>query len=195
MNALSGGSHRAQVALGIVATLVLTGLSVLAVGALGGGVVTRDDATLPFGSSCTLPNLSGTVVTVSLTDTGAMMDGQHSRMTSGARMFLSADHATVSHGTVSFLAINGGSVSHELVVLPLPEGQSVGARPIGGDAKVSEAGSLGEASAPCGEGTGLGIVPGASSWVTVTLAPGRYELVCNLPGHYAAGGYTELTVT
>jgi uncharacterized cupredoxin-like copper-binding protein len=31
--------------------------------------------------------------------------------------------------------------------------------------------------------------------VTITLAPGRYELICNLPGHYAAGDYTELTVT
>jgi uncharacterized cupredoxin-like copper-binding protein len=193
MNAISRRSHRAPVVFGIVATLVLTALSVLAVGALGGGM-TRD-ATLPFGTSCTLPNLTGTVVTVSLTDTGAMMDGQHTRMSSGARMFLSADRTTVPQGTVSFLAINSGSVNHELVVLPLPEGQSVGARPIGGDAKVSESGSLGEASAPCREGTGQGIVPGTSSWVTITLAPGRYELICNLPGHYAAGDYTELTVT
>jgi uncharacterized cupredoxin-like copper-binding protein len=37
-------------------------------------------------------------------------------------------------------------------------------------------------------------LPGASGWVTVTLPPGRYELVCNLPGHYAAGMYTQLTV-
>ncbi len=200
MNARSGGSHRAQVVFGIVATLVLTGLSILAVGGVGGvggfgGGVTRDEATLPIGSPCTLPSLSGTVVTVDLTDTGAMIDGQHSRMTSGARMFLSADHATVPHGTVSFLAINSGSVIHELLVLPLPDGQSVGSRPIGDDATVTEAGSLAEASAPCGEGVGSGIVPGASSWVTVSLPPGRYELVCNLPGHYAAGAYTELTVT
>jgi uncharacterized cupredoxin-like copper-binding protein len=31
--------------------------------------------------------------------------------------------------------------------------------------------------------------------VTVTLAPGHYELVCNLPGHYTAGMYTQLDVT
>ena len=30
--------------------------------------------------------------------------------------------------------------------------------------------------------------------MTLTLAPGRYELICNLPGHYAAGMFTELTV-
>lgn len=31
-------------------------------------------------------------------------------------------------------------------------------------------------------------------WTTVTLAPGRYELVCSLPGHYGAGMYSELDV-
>lgn len=192
MSARAGGSLRVQVALGIVATVVLTGLSVFAIGNLG--EETRDDAPLPLTTSCSLPNLSATVVTVSLTDTGVVMDGQHSRMTSGARMFLSADHTAVPHGTVSFLAINGGSAVHELIVLPLAEGQVVGTRPIGADAKVSESGSLGEASASCGEGAGDGIVPGTSSWVTLTLAPGRYELICNLPGHYAAGDFTALTV-
>ena len=40
-----------------------------------------------------------------------------------------------------------------------------------------------------------GIAAGSAGWVTLDLAPGRYELVCNLPGHYAAGMYTLLTVT
>jgi len=63
------------------------------------------------------------------------------------------------------------------------------------DAKIDEAGSLGEASKTGGAGAGDGIAPGASGWVTVTLAPGHYELVCNLPRHYAAGMYTQLNVT
>ena len=58
-----------------------------------------------------------------------------------------------------------------------------------------EAGSLGEASRTCAAGGGDGIAPGASSWVTVTLPAGRYEIVCNLPGHYAAGMYAQLVVT
>lgn len=62
-------------------------------------------------------------------------------------------------------------------------------------AEIDEAGSLGEASDSCGEGTGQGILPGTSSWVSVTLQAGRYELVCNLPGHYATGMYTQITVT
>ncbi len=59
---------------------------------------------------------------------------------------------------------------------------------------MSEAGSLGEASRSCGEGAGDGIAPGAASWVTLHLAAGRYELICNLPGHYAMGMFTELDV-
>ncbi|WP_253033861.1 sulfocyanin-like copper-binding protein [Arthrobacter sp. H16F315] len=27
------------------------------------------------------------------------------------------------------------------------------------------------------------------------MPPGRYELVCNLPGHYAAGMYSQLKVS
>lgn len=59
---------------------------------------------------------------------------------------------------------------------------------------MSEAGSLGEASMSCGEGPGDGIAPGAESWVTLHLARGRYELICNLPFHYAMGMFTELDV-
>jgi uncharacterized cupredoxin-like copper-binding protein len=32
-------------------------------------------------------------------------------------------------------------------------------------------------------------------WTTITLPPGRYELICNIAGHYGAGMYTELDVT
>jgi uncharacterized cupredoxin-like copper-binding protein len=60
---------------------------------------------------------------------------------------------------------------------------------------VSEAGSLGEASRTCGAGAGEGIASGAAGWTTVTLRPGRYELLGNVPGHYAAGMYAELDVT
>ena len=109
-------------------------------------------------------------------------------------MRLTADVTSVAHGTVSFVATNLGSINHELVILPLPDNQIVGTRPQSGDGKVDETASIGEASNTCGPGTGDGIAPGASSWTTVTVTPGRYELVCNLPGHYAAGMYTQLTV-
>jgi len=37
--------------------------------------------------------------------------------------------------------------------------------------------------------------PGASGTIDVTLAPGSYLLICNEPGHYAAGIVTPFTVT
>ena len=52
-----------------------------------------------------------------------------------------------------------------------------------------------EVSASCGADAGEGITSGSAGWTTLTLPPGRYELVCNLPNHYAAGMYQELTVT
>ncbi|MHB1171993.1 MAG: sulfocyanin-like copper-binding protein [Lacisediminihabitans sp.] len=187
-------SHRSLIGFGIAATIILSGLSLAAIGAVGGGGNPFRFG-FPGGSSCTTPNLSGTVVNVALTNMGGPMMGQGNGMMSGGAMRLSTDRATVAHGTVSFLATNGGSISHELVILPLPDSQIAGTRPIAGDGRIDEAASLGEASNTCGEGAGQGIVPGASSWVTVPLAPGRYEVVCNLPGHYAAGMYSQLTVS
>ena len=181
------------VIVGIQAALILAALSFLAVGVLGGGFTAGGPASL-FGSSCSVPNLSGAAVNVPLTNIGGpMMGGRDGTMFGGA-MRLSADHATVQHGTVSFLVTNGGSITHEMVVLPLPGSQVVGTRPIGGDAKIDETGSRGEKSNTCGEGAGQGILPDASSWVSVTVEPDRYKLVCNFPGHYAAGMYTQLTV-
>jgi uncharacterized cupredoxin-like copper-binding protein len=142
-------------------------------------------------TSCSVPSLAGTVVDVSLVNSGGRMMGGPGM---GGMMRLSASAATVAPGTVSFVATNGGSIDHELVVLPLPDGQSVGARAIGSDGKVDESASLGEASNPCGAGSGDGITPGTSSWVTLTLPPGRYELVCDIAGHYAAGMYAQLTI-
>lgn len=194
MTSLRAWSSRAPVVVGILATLILAGLTLVAVGVLGGGFIGGRQAS-PLGSPCSVPNLSGTVVNVALTDMGGSMMGGGNEQMSGGAMRLSADRATVRHGTVPFLVTNGGSITHELVVLPLAKSQIVGTRPIGGDARIDEAGSLGEASNTCGEGAGQGILPGTSSWVSVTLEPGRYELVCNLPGHYAAGMYTQLTVT
>ncbi len=43
--------------------------------------------------------------------------------------------------------------------------------------------------------SGDGINPGAISRTIVYLGPGNYELICNLPGPYAAGIYTTLIVS
>jgi len=185
----------------VAAVIALVASGAVAVGAGSGGAIPGRIGSLS-GSSPAAPSLPGTVVNVSLTDMGGSMMGrgdgmmgQRNGMMNGGAMSLSTDQAFVPHGTVSFVVTNGGSIDHEMVILPLPSYQAVGARAIGGDAKIDEAGSLGEASHSGGAGAGAGIVPGASGWVTVTLAPGHYELVCNLPRHYMAGMHTQLTVT
>ena len=101
-------------------------------------------------------------------------------------MMLHAWPAVVPAGQVSFVVSNMGRLTHEVVVLPLGGG-SVGQRLGGTGGRVDETGSLGEASASCAAGSGEGIRPGAVGWVTLSLTPGRYELVCNLAHHYESG--------
>ena len=107
------------------------------------------------GSPQAAPKLPGTVVNISLTNMGSMMGGHGNTMMGGGPMGLSADHATVPHGTVSFLVTNDGNIDHEMVVLPLAGSQPAGARSVGGDGKIDEAGSLGEASKTGGAGAGM----------------------------------------
>lgn len=102
---------------------------------------------------------------------------------------------TVPAGTVSLRVSDTGAMVHELVVLPLADGAQVGQRSVGSDGTVDEGGSLGEVSNNGGAGAGDGLRPGGTGWTTLQLQPGHYELVCNLPGHYAAGMYAELQVT
>lgn len=170
-------------------------------------------------SSCTVPSLPGAVVDVALSDMGGAMTGRgygggyggmggrgYGGMMGGygsgsgypmmgGTMSVQDSPTTVPAGTVSLKVANDGRLTHELVVLPLASGAQVGQRAVGPDGKVAEDGSLGEASNTCAAGAGDGIAAGSAGWVTLTLTPGRYELVCNLPGHYAAGMSTELDVT
>jgi uncharacterized cupredoxin-like copper-binding protein len=189
VSSVRGPNVRLLVA-GTLAAVVLGAGSTVGLAAASGAF--RDSVRTRTG--CAVPTLAGTVVDVTLTDMGRMMGGSMMRGGPGsrglARVF--ASRGVVAAGTVSLRVVNQGMWTHELVVLPLPPGQGAGARTVGPDGQVDEAGSLGEASRSCGAGAGDGIAAGAVGWVTLTIGPGRYELVCNLPGHYAAGMHTEL---
>src|SRR4051812_4593456 len=89
--------------------------------------------------------------------------------------------STVSAGKVTFAATNAGKDEHEMVVVRTNKQPSQLRK--GNEA--SEAGSVGEISET---------KPGASKQVTLNLEPGRYVLLCNVPGHFMAGMYTTLTV-
>ena len=84
-------------------------------------------------------------------------------------------------GKVTITATNDGKAPHELVVLRTTKGADA----LGSGARIKETGHVGE----------IGDLPaGKTGKVTLKLAPGHYALVCNLPGHYAAGMHADLTV-
>jgi uncharacterized cupredoxin-like copper-binding protein len=157
---------------------------------MGGGGSVYHDSPLTCAAPSSLP---GSTVQIRLADMGMtrMMGGTAPR---GAHMLLQAAPATVAAGQVSLVASNLGWRTHELLVLPLANSAGAGQRDSGADGKVDEVGSLGEAASSCAAGSGEGITSGSVSWLTITLAPGRYELLCNLQNHYADGMYAELDV-
>jgi hypothetical protein len=202
---------RIRLILVISAAAVILGLvSAIGVAAVLGG--TRIRLAPPWLSSCSTPSLTDAVVDVTLADMGGMMG--RGMMGTGAywpgaatngysspsgyrwpgmrMMRLVAVPSEVPAGTVSLRVHNDGALIHEVVVLPLGHDQYPGQRAIGVDGKVDESGSLGEASRTCGPDQGDGIRGGANAWTTITLPPGRYELLCNIAGHYGGGMYAEL---
>ncbi len=148
-------------------------------------------------TGCSVPALPGTAVTYTAMDMGkgaGMMGGAYGDAVGPMRLLPTA--TTVPAGPVSLVLRNAGTRPHELVVLPLAPGQAAGQRTVGSDDEVSETGSLGEVHPVCPADTGVdATVPGGIATVTLTLPPGSYEVVCNLPGHYRAGMYATLTVT
>ena len=173
-----------------VAVIALAALSTAAVAAFTGNLGGQSRGEAPNGQ-CSAPPLAGTVVDVRLINMGGPMMGGNPM---GGTMRVAANRSQLPAGTVSFRVANVGSLVHELVVLPLHEGATAGQRAIGSDGRVEETGSLGEASNSCASDAGDGINPGSISWTTLQLPVGNYELLCNLPGHYAAGMYTTLQV-
>ena len=89
--------------------------------------------------------------------------------------------STVANGPVTFNVSNAGKVEHEFVVVKTSKPASDLLK--GG--KADEAGNVGEIGS---------VKPGQTKALKLKLAAGHYALLCNLPGHYAAGQYADLTV-
>ena len=89
--------------------------------------------------------------------------------------------AAVAGGAVTFNVSNAGKVEHEFVVLKTSKPASDLLK--GG--RADEAGNVGEIGS---------VKPGQTKALKLNLAAGHYALICNLPGHYAAGQYADLTV-
>jgi uncharacterized cupredoxin-like copper-binding protein len=92
-------------------------------------------------------------------------------------MFVKADRTSVKAGTVTFGVRNTGGSMHGLAIVPAPPKAS---------------GGMLDPSAFVAKGKDL--AAGTAGMVTADLKPGRYELVCFVPGHYAAGQKLPLEV-
>jgi uncharacterized cupredoxin-like copper-binding protein len=98
-------------------------------------------------------------------------------------MYIKPDVRSVPAGRTKFTVANVGTLKHEMVVVktPTPAGQL----PTNAAGEASEKGAVGEVS-------DLG--PGRADALTLNLKPGHYALICNLPGHYKAGMFTNFRV-
>ena len=138
------------------------------------------------------PAVAAEVIKVQLADSGAMeMPTGLGMGSAGADMSkaifkIVLEPATVKAGEVTFEAINTSKeLVHEMLVAPLP---SDGKLPYDtGNSMVNEdaATSLGEVEE---------LDPAAGGKLTLNLAPGKYAVFCNVPGHYDAGMWTVLDV-
>jgi uncharacterized cupredoxin-like copper-binding protein len=100
---------------------------------------------------------------------------------------IGTDSAQAAAGSVTFAIKNGGSVVHEFVVVRSDLASDK--LPLSAEGKVDEASTdlknVDEVE---------DIAAGGTPTLTVTLEPGRYILICNLPGHYKGGMHQSLEV-
>ncbi|MBI4260560.1 MAG: hypothetical protein HY658_08335 [Actinobacteria bacterium] len=96
--------------------------------------------------------------------------------------------SSVASGEVTFDITNNGPSTHEFVVFDT--GLAEDQLPTDENGDVDEEGSPDITVVDEVEDIGSG----ADATLTVTLDAGTYVIVCNLPGHYAAGMHTTITV-
>jgi uncharacterized cupredoxin-like copper-binding protein len=111
--------------------------------------------------------------------TAPVVGGAHVITAQLGEMFVRPSVTSVPAGKVTFQAKNIGKVTHELMVERMPM-------------KFDSPGHPTESAA---QGMIEDMDPGRAGKMTLTLKPGKYMLFCNVPGHYAAGQHTVLTVT
>jgi len=104
------------------------------------------------------------------------------------KMGITTDVSTVKAGKVDFEVVNESrTMVHEMLVVKVNSFDDV--LPYNDkDASIleDETNDFGEVSE---------LEPGQSGSLTVNLTPGKYMLICNIPGHYKDHMYSQLVVT
>lgn len=102
----------------------------------------------------------------------------------------SLDRSSVPEGPVTFMIENVGAVEHEFELVKTD---------VEADKLPARADDPTKADVEAGGGEEIkeveDIAPGAKAKLTVNLEPGKYLIVCNLPGHYADGMVIPFSVT
>ena len=96
---------------------------------------------------------------------------------------------TLRPGNYLFVDTNHGPSQHELVMWKTND--AANRLPFGKDDRVNEE----SASLDAVLDSGSSLVPGETRVLAVSLDPGHYILVCNLPGHFNSGMHVALTVS
>ena len=106
---------------------------------------------------------------------------------------------TVRAGRVTFDTVNRGRTEHELLVVrtglapdKLPMGLEGPAVKLAGDVVLGV--PHGHGAHDAARAAVRHVKPGSSRRETVVLEPGKYVLLCSLPGHYESGQRAGLTV-
>jgi uncharacterized cupredoxin-like copper-binding protein len=102
--------------------------------------------------------------------------------------FFTPKDASAKAGSVTISTPNTGQLVHEMVLAKTEADPSK--LPTTPDGSVDEA-KLESAGQDAGEIAD--VAPGGTKKGTFKLAPGRYVMFCNVPGHYAAGMYGTIT--
>lgn len=104
--------------------------------------------------------------------------------------YFEPENATAVAGQTTIEAPNEGSVEHELVLFKTDANPAD--LPTDANGEVDEE-KLDQEAEEIGEIDD--VESGATKSGEFNLAPGKYVMFCNLPGHYAQGMYGTLTVT
>jgi uncharacterized cupredoxin-like copper-binding protein/mono/diheme cytochrome c family protein len=137
----------------------------------------------PFSTATATPSATGTPgATETATPGGGSTEGGVGVALSEFKV--TPAEASTAAGDVTFNVTNDGAIAHELVVVKTD---------LAPDQLPVKSGAVDEDSVDV-IGKTSQIATKKSEDLTVTLTPGNYVLICNVPGHYTGGMRTAFTV-